>query len=158
MANTATPTQCLPPLLPERTLILSGAAMCLCKQAHLPWWKWHSFCQWLMAEGFWGKLLSNGIRLCPYLLPACSCRSRAVSEAAISQARKCMHQNGLQHAEDEREEKPRKSLGGHHRWTASPAMGCLLPVFQNLGRKVPMWLCCMVIYRPYLSMYTYIYI
>ena len=35
MADTATPTQCLPPLLPERTPILSGAAMCLCKQAHL---------------------------------------------------------------------------------------------------------------------------
>ena len=48
-----------------------------------PWWKWPNFCQWLISWGFLGKLLPYGIRLCPFLLPTCSCRQckcRAGSE------------------------------------------------------------------------------
>ena len=105
MADTATAYPCLLPLLPKRTPILFGAAMCLCKQAHLPHGSETISCQWLISWGFLGKLFSNAIRLCPFLLPACSCRSRAISGAAISQARKRMHQGRRQHAEDGKEER-----------------------------------------------------
>ena len=137
MTDTATAYPCLLPLLPERTPILFGAAMCLCKQAHLlPHGSETISCQWLISWGFLGKLLSNAIRLCPFLLPACSCRSRAVSGAAISQARKHMHQVRRQHAEDGKEERAKPWDGMAPSLNSLTSHGCLLPASRlPMGEK-----------------------
>lgn len=133
MADTATPTQCLPPLLPERTRFCLGQ-QCAFVSRLISVMEVTVLSAWLSAsQSFWAFIQWNQSSSLP--AAPCSAETRAVSK----QHAHLILKSCIKADSNIRRWRGKKTLGGTLSLnTASPAMGCLLPASRlPRERKVP---------------------